>query len=151
MFTRQFVKSERPLWHLKQSNIAFISYKAIERIAKHVILKPFTDKRVNATTPVSGISLLKPTQLNQQYFHLHIAPEITDTSKDRTFRSLSSNFGTTMQQLPQSMVVAHTIAWTAMIVAFFPYDHYSHIIKEDSNLACPTSKIAIVHYKLVEE
>lgn len=146
ILTRQVVKSEQLVSHLKPSNIAIAPYKAIVQISMQVALQPYTKMRVNATTLVSGRSLLEPAQLAQQYSHLHGALGIIYTFKDPTFGIFINNFGSAMQLLPERMVVANAVVEPA-VIANLPYKQASRTLQEDSNLACTTLTVVAVHYK----
>lgn len=54
------------------------------------------------------------------------------------------------QLLSKRMVLAYAVAAPAVIVDL-PNEQASRILQEDSNLACPTSKIAALHYKPTED
>lgn len=95
ILTRQFFNIERPVSDPEPSNVSSVPHKAVVQIGRQVILQPYTETW-NAVSPISELSILKPAQLPQQYFHLQVAPEITDTSKDRTFEILMSSFGSTI-------------------------------------------------------
>lgn len=70
-------------------------------------------------------------------------------SKDCTFELLISSFGSTMQLPPKSMVVAYAVAAPKNIVEIH-FEQVSHTAQEASILACTTSTIADIHYKLTE-
>lgn len=105
---------------------------------------------MNAIIPVSDLSLLEPAKLNQQYSYLHVEPVLIDTSRDRIFEILISNFGSTMQLLPKRMIVAYSVAEPAVIVEL-SNKQASFSLQENLNLACTKLRITAFQYKPTED
>lgn len=83
--TRQLVKCEQPVSDHRPSNIAFVQYKDVVQIPKHVLLQLYTKVRLKATTPISGLFLLETAQLPQQYSRLYVESIIIEMSNNRTY------------------------------------------------------------------
>lgn len=122
----------------KSTNIASTPYNINVNIAKHSFLRPYTKTRLAANTSVSGLSILKPAQLNQQYSPSRSPLEQQICTRPARFGILISNFGLTMQLLPKCMLVAYAIAVPAVIVDL-PYEQAGRILQGDLNLSCSTS------------
>lgn len=105
---------------------------------------------MKATRTVSGQSSLEPAQITPQYLHLHVAPEIINTSKDCSFGPIICNFSLTIQLLPERMVVAYAIA-ALTAIATLPHKQTGCTTQEELNPVCPITSIAAVYYRPTED
>ena len=88
------------------------------RLAKGVVLEPYTQKSVCVSTKASGLVFIEPRARVQQRYQVRVANSLAEVEKDRPFQILLSNFSATERRLPKGMVVASAATNPLALVSF---------------------------------
>lgn len=143
--SKQLDMKGKPLLCLEPPDTANAQRKAVGRIARQVTLQPHAEMQAMSTTPVSGLSIIEPAQLNIQFSHLHVTQEVIKPSQSQTMEVLMSNFGLTLQNLPKTYDGGVRRS-TAHTNCDLPYESADRTLDKITSFPCQNQMIAKVHY-----
>ena len=77
------------------------------RLARPVVLRPFTQHRVRVSTLLQGVIMTEPKHEVMRKYNCRVMNSVHDVSANEVFEVLLTNFSSQPQQLPKGMVIAY--------------------------------------------
>lgn len=150
IFTKSLKIERRPLSSVEPSRRRFLHDDATVRATKKVDLKPVTQTGVILSLALTELLYMESVHLGDEYRHLHLAPEIVESTRSEAVHIFIGSLHTKRVPLRKDMVVAHRTEPPLLIIDI-PHPAQGWEAATERSVSLDESLLTSVRYKLAED